>query len=281
MKKTTFIGDIHGAVDDLKTLLNDSVITENKIVFLGDYIDGMGQRKFFDHTENSVVDSIGVLDIVMNRVNNNDDTALLGNHDNFWIQTAWGNEFEAKLWRINGGNQTWRQLGIHSSNLDVVEEMLNQGDLKKYTDFLNSLPLTWSNKNILAVHAGLLWDGKLDEQDRNDLMWIRDDYYFDGTNRPNNWHKNSLGKVIVTGHTPVQTMPFYDMGKGYIKMQADSEDVPRYLIDSGSRSSEFDGGIFALTLNEDGSIFQMKRAIKGKLFDGNKKISESVVEDIR
>lgn len=279
MKKITFIGDIHGAVDDLKTLLNNPVITENNIVFLGDYIDGVGQRKFSHHTENSIVNSLGVLDLIMNRVNNNDDTALLGNHDNFWIQTAWGNEFEANLWRINGGNQTWRQLGIHSSNLDIVEKMLNQGDLKKYTKFLNGLPLTWSNENILAVHAGILWDGKLNEQDRNDLMWIRDDYYFDGTNRSNNWHKNLLGKVIVTGHTPVQTMPLYT-GKGVIKMRSDNEDVPRYLIDSGSRSSFFDGGIFALTLNEDGSVFQMKRAIKGKLFDGNKKITESMIKDI-
>lgn len=277
MKKFTFIGDVHSAADDLEALLTDSVIKNTQLIFLGDYIDGMSTRYFSNTKENMLIEPLKVLDIIKQRVEQYGDIALKGNHDDFWIKTSLGDEYSAKLWAINGGKQTWRKLGIHSSNPNAVSLALNSGDLKQYTEFLASLPLIWQNSDILAVRAGIYWDNNLNEQSDDDLMWIRDDYYFNDVKNPTGWHKNLLNKVIVTGHTPVQTIQ--GMGIGYIKMQADSEDVPRYLIDSGSRSGAYDGGIFALTLDEVGNEVQMKKAIKGKLYDGNERIEEAMIQD--
>lgn len=269
----TFIGDIHSALDDLKVLINDSIIQKSKIVFLGDYIDGMSERRFSDRVEHMQLDPLGVLDLVMDRVQRYDDVALLGNHDDFWIQTARKNAVAYDTWKLNGGKSTWRKLGIQSTSLSMVAKALNQESLKKYTNFLDGLPLTWSNSSILAVHGGIYWGNNLAKQTRDDLIWIRDEYYFNYKDQPTNWHHNDLNKVIVTGHTPVQTIE--GTGIGYIKMQSNSTDVPRYLIDSGSRSGVFDGGIFALTLDHDGKVVQKKRIIKGKMYDGDQVLEET------
>ncbi|KIS02790.1 metallophosphoesterase family protein [Paucilactobacillus wasatchensis] len=261
----TFVGDIHSASDDLSALLSDPFIEGTRLVFLGDYIDGIATRHESAHDKPQLINPLRVLEIVMDRVNNHGDTAILGNHDDFWIETARGNDLAYQTWRINGGAHTWRKLGIHSSNSIVVADSLNHEPLKKYTRFLETLPLIWKNEHILAVHAGVNWEYSFKEQTKDDLMWIRDKYYFDNSS---NWHHNDLGKVIVTGHTPVQTIA--NDGRGYFKMQSDEDDIPRYLIDAGSRSGASNGGIFALTLDEQGNEVSKRWVINGNVFDGDK-----------
>lgn len=46
MAEYTFIGDIHSAADDLAVLLADTSITQTRLIFLGDYIDGTAGRHF-------------------------------------------------------------------------------------------------------------------------------------------------------------------------------------------------------------------------------------------
>ncbi|WP_125767535.1 metallophosphoesterase [Lapidilactobacillus wuchangensis] len=277
MRNLTFIGDIHSAAADLTALLADPVIAASQIVFLGDYIDGLSERKFTNHIEHCSVEPLRTLAIIRNRVMNHHDVALLGNHDDFWVQTAMKNDHDFRMWAANGGQATWPELGIEQSDLISVARALNQPPLQEYTDFLSQLPLTWQNETIFAVHAGLHWHDNLKQQSRDDLIWIRDDYYFADGQRPSTWHTNDLGKVLVTGHTPVQTL--VGCGYGYLEMKASIHDVPRYLIDSGSRSGAYDGGIFALTLTPTGTEVQLKRAIKEKLYDGNQFITEAEVAD--
>lgn len=258
----TFIGDIHSAADDLKVLLQAKSIQNSRLVFLGDYIDGRASRNGSNHPD--TLEPLAVLDIIMTRVNEYGDIALLGNHDDFWLQTAYGDDLSYQTWRLNGGARTWRQLGIHSSNLTVVADALNHEPLSRYTKFFTQLPLTWENQAMMAMHAGIDWIYPLDQQVRDDLLWIRDDYYFDQAKQ---WHRNLTKKVMITGHTPVQTIQ--DDGYGLIKMQADEQDVPRYLIDAGSRSGAQNGGIFALTLSENGDVIAKNWVVSGQLLDGN------------
>lgn len=257
----TFIGDIHSAADDLAVLLQANALQDSRLIFLGDYIDGHAMR--IGAEQPSPIAPLAVLDMIMDRVQNHGDCALLGNHDDFWAQTAHGDDLSYQTWRLNGGAKTWRQLGIHSSNPRAVAAALNHEPLQRYTQFLTGLPIAWKKHHLLAVHAGLDWERPLDQQLRDDLLWIRDDYYFD-QNR--SWHRNLTDKVIVTGHTPVQTLTA--SGYGFIKMQADAQDIPRYLIDAGSRSGARNGGIFALTLAEQGEVVAMNWVIKGQLYDG-------------
>lgn len=257
----TFIGDIHSAADDLAVLLQANALQGSRLIFLGDYIDGSAMR--IGAEQPSPIAPLTVLDMVMDRVQNHGDSALLGNHDDFWVQTARGDDLSYQTWRLNGGARTWRHLGIHSSRPRAVAAALNHDPLQRYTQFLTGLPITWKQQHILAVHAGFDWDYPVDRQLRDDLIWIRDDYYFD---QDHSWHRNLTNKVIVTGHTPVQTLTA--SGYGFIKMQADAQDTPRYLIDAGSRSGARNGGIFALTLTEQGEVVAMNWVIKGQLYDG-------------
>lgn len=257
----TFIGDIHSAADDLDVLLHASDLQNSRLIFLGDYADGLAFRTGTEQP--SLIAPLDALDLIMERVNHHGDVALLGNHDDFWVQTARGDDLSYQTWRLNGGAKTWRKLGIHSSNPAVVATALNAEPLRRYTEFLARLPLTWERPHLLAVHAGLNWDYPLAQQVRDDLMWIRDDYYFDHHHK---WHRNLTNKVIVTGHTPVQALT--TTGYGFVKMQADAQDTPRYLIDAGSRSGAANGGIFALTLTETGEVVAMNWVIEGQLYDG-------------
>lgn len=274
MTQLTFIGDIHSAADDLRALLQDPVVAASRLIFLGDYIDGNPQRQFRDHVERAPLDPLGVLRLVRERVDQHGDVALLGNHDAFWTETARWDTLQYQTWKLNGGSQTWRRLGIHATSLPAVAAALSDAPLKDLTDWLAARPLSWQNAAILAVHAGIDWDRPLAQQRDDDLMWIRDDYYFASQQPDSGWHANDLGKVIVTGHTPVQVLA---PGRGYLKLQATPQDVPRYLIDAGSRSGAFDGGVGSLTLTAAGTVVQAKRAIKGRLYDGDQLVTEAMV----
>ncbi|MFD0896628.1 metallophosphoesterase [Loigolactobacillus binensis] len=254
----TFIGDIHSAVDDLTALLTQLSNQADQLIFLGDYIDGQPTGELAP---------LKVLDLIMEQVQNKQAIALLGNHDDFWAQTAKGNELAFDTWKINGGRLTWQLLGIHAATLAGVRHQLKQAPLLKYTTFLQNLPLTWTSSHLFAVHAGLLWGRPLPQQVKSDLLWLRDSYFFDDPAYPTNWHRNELGKVIVSGHTPVQTLSTTQ--QGYLKMQADAQDVPRYDIDAGSRSGATSGGIFALTLAANGRVVGKHLAINGQVREVN------------
>ncbi|MFD1411791.1 metallophosphoesterase [Lapidilactobacillus gannanensis] len=161
MSNLTFIGDIHGAADDLTVLLSDPIIADSQIIFLGDYIDGLNERKFSDHVEYSAVDPIQTLAIIRERVLEHHDIALLGNHEDFWIQTARRNDFIARTWQANGGLATWPKLGITKKDLATIAHALNQPPLQQYTDFLSQLPIIWQMSQFwlyMSVFAGkMIW----------------------------------------------------------------------------------------------------------------------------
>lgn len=273
----TFIGDIHSAADDLAVLLADPEIAATRLIFLGDYIDGTAARYFGHYTESASLAPLKVLAMISERVRQAGDVALLGNHDAFWLRTAHGDDSATATWVLNGGHRTWRKLGIYSSNSEHVRRALNGVLLKPYTDFLAHLPLMWQQGRLLAMHAGVNWQYPLTQQSPNDLLWIRDNYYDDFTTVGHRWHRNLFNKVMVTGHTPVQT--FAGSHLGYLKMQADAQDVPRYLIDAGSRSGRFDGGIGALTLTADGEFVRAKRVIKSHVYDGQQVVTPAMIMD--
>ncbi|MBU7495197.1 serine/threonine protein phosphatase, partial [Lactiplantibacillus pentosus] len=60
MAEYTFIGDIHSAADDLAVLLADTSITQTRLIFLGDYIDGTAGRHFRHVTQAAPLDPLGV-----------------------------------------------------------------------------------------------------------------------------------------------------------------------------------------------------------------------------
>lgn len=277
MEKFTFIGDVHGALADLQKLLTDPVVQGSRLIFLGDYIDGRTTRRFSDHLESTARDPLGVLQLVRQRVYEHGDVALLGNHDDFWVQTAKHDELAYQTWKINHGIATWHQLGLRSTRFLRVSGALTHGVLRSMTDFLADCPLTWETDHLFATHAGVDWSRPAAAQKRDDLLWIRDDYYYQDAQHPDlGWHPNDWGKVMVTGHTPVQSLRGAG-GPGYLTMQATPTDVPRYLIDAGIHTDAYDGGILALTLDALGHLVQTVRSVNQKLYPGEMALSEAQV----
>jgi len=177
MSLTYAIGDIHGSLDKLKSLIagcrEHAAGQPMTLVFLGDYIDrgpeSAGVVRFL----------LGLQSELPERV-----IALKGNHEDFLLGVVDGT-VEVGIWLQNGGGAT-----LESYNVD------NAGDLPRaHLDWFRSLRLSYDDGRRFFVHAGVNPQRPLDAQDPSDLMWIREPFLSD---------KRDYGRLIVHGHTPVR-----------------------------------------------------------------------------
>ncbi|MDF1573685.1 MAG: metallophosphoesterase family protein [Bacteroidales bacterium] len=202
MKNYWYIGDIHGEIGLLESLL--AAICKYKphqLVFLGDYIDrGPHARE--------VIDCIMELDIPV--------ACLMGNHElmmlNALEDSVLGNN-PMELWYRNGGEATLQSFGYPGffSFQSQMEE--------HYLEFFRSLLMSHvreqgSNLKILATHAGispaipvadqLLLKDYLDLQQYmldkhlepgDSFLWTREDFFECSSEL---WK----GYLVVHGHTP-------------------------------------------------------------------------------
>lgn len=249
MKKYIFLSDIHsniGALNELKNIeeYNDK---ESTLVFLGDYIDGFYQE------ENSGLD---VIRFVKNEIENNNAVALLGNHDQFLVNMVLGERNVSaeyyRIWKNNGMEKTLNSWGIDPSIgwENIIYELKNDPYIE-LIKFLSTLkPSMELSEKIRIAHAGIRWNIEFDKQNVDDLLWIRQEYYF-STNQK---LKSNLGYVYVTGHTPNQ----YINGESNIIRIDKEEDTTLYLIDAGSKGVNKDETtkINVLILNEDGEYIK-------------------------
>lgn len=174
--KTIVIGDIHGCYDELNELITS--LKENgeynkdtdKIVFLGDYIDrGKNSRKVIELIRNLQKENKNVI-------------ALMGNHEDMLIGYYADRD---ESWMFNGYNETLKSYeGFNKQFWDDVA-------------WMKQLPLYHEDENFIYVHAGVDIDKPMDEQDRNTLLWVRDDFIYDGRK----YHKR-----VIFGHTPTYFM---------------------------------------------------------------------------
>jgi diadenosine tetraphosphatase ApaH/serine/threonine PP2A family protein phosphatase len=176
MPLTYAVGDVHGCLDKLKSLIEacrehagDDAF---QLVFLGDYID-------------RGPDSAGVLRFMMRLQSELEERliALKGNHEAWALESA-TRKNPASAWLRNGGAATLDSYGIESAS-----EMP-----RAHLDWLESLQLTYDDGRRFFVHAGIDPDKPLDDQDEFDLLWIREPFLTD--------HREH-GRLIVHGHTPL------------------------------------------------------------------------------
>lgn len=241
-KLYAFAGDFHEDAEALDKFL--VAHKEDQIVLLGDFFDSYG-----GDTQGMLTVLEGLLKGDYNL--NYEPVVIRGNHDDFIIQTANRDSFAFDTWMINGGKKTLRNMGYKGSvhNLEHVARFLNS-DMAWLMNFLDKTVYSWETDNIYAVHGGLDWE-LVDPRDtpNDEKTWARDYYLGDLThNKP---HHNDLGKVIVSGHTPVQNYTTGDIS--IIEMKADENDVPRYLIDGGAKSGA-EGHVLELVLDEAGKV---------------------------
>lgn len=183
------IGDIHGCLRKLLLLMDriDARPGMDQLVFLGDYID-RGE------------DSPGVLDYLLEVRDRYPDTVfLMGNHEKMFIDFLAG--MDPELFIYNGGESTLKSYiaridGFRNSKeLVLDEEFLNQLIPEAHRAFLHELRPYYETKDYIMVHAGLKNGIPLEQQDLDDLVWIREEFiYSEG---------NFFGKRVIFGHTPL------------------------------------------------------------------------------
>lgn len=246
--KTIVIGDIHGCYNELKELVSylesEKVYDKNndKLIFLGDYID---------RGENSR----GVIRYVRKlQEENNNVIALMGNHEDMAVSYFDGDPFSS--WTINGYEHTLRSYIGHTDEFE--------SDL----EWMRNLPLYHEDENFIYVHAGVNLNKDIAKQDRDTLLWIRDEFIY---------NTKDYYKRVVFGHSPSIDKPYYTMNNSI-------------CIDTGC---VFGGSLTALVI-EDGKerkIYNVKKGEKAmnnindirvlaQAFYGNRTIVDIDIDDI-
>jgi serine/threonine protein phosphatase 1 len=174
------IGDIHGCPDELATLLKAiAPAAGDTLVFIGDYIDrGPSARDVV----NQVLDlERGPAECVF----------LKGNHEDMMLSFLGlpGNYGESFL--FNGGVATLESYGIGEAELAHAIEQVPAAHL----DFMARLAVSYLRPPYLFVHAGIMPTRQLEEQQTEDMLWIRQEFIF-------NPHR--IDATVVFGHTPMR-----------------------------------------------------------------------------
>jgi len=172
MSFTFAIGDIHGCLAPLRTLLAmiETRWVSGTVVFLGDYID-------------RGPDSCGVIELLKAGPEKPgwQWITLKGNHEDMMVG-AYAGRSERDWWLDNGGLET----ELSYDGRVPAEDLL----------WADRLPLIHVDVHRIFVHAGVVPEFPLDRQSPRDLLWLRtypvSDYW---------------GKHLCHGHTPSRTNP--------------------------------------------------------------------------
>ena len=131
MKRTLVIGDIHGGLKGIHDVFQKAnVTTDDKLIFLGDYVDGWSE-------------SAAVIDLMIALDKTNDCIFVKGNHD------VWCEE-----WLFNGKtNNTWL---FHGGQATVNSyEGMDEEKKLQHLNFFEKMPYYFIDaQNRLFIHAG-------------------------------------------------------------------------------------------------------------------------------
>lgn len=198
------IGDIHGhlskLIDAHRLIADDKArmgAQDAPIVHVGDLVD-------------RGPDSAGVIDYLMRGTAKGEPwISLLGNHDRLML---WFLEDHTRadprlradfnwLHQNMGGRETLRSYGVDTGS-DISEMQRSARELipPDHVTFLRSLKLYFRLNSLYFCHAGIRPGVPLDQQDEDDLVWIRKDFHLDQTD---------YGALIIHGHTPIDEVTHY------------------------------------------------------------------------
>ncbi|HAY21424.1 metallophosphoesterase family protein [Desulfobacca acetoxidans] len=173
------IGDIHGCRQHLSDLLSlvKPDLEHHKLVFIGDYID-------------RGPDSRGVVDDIIDlkkKYNPENIICLMGNHERMFLNFLDGRE--ELFFLYNGGAAT--AVSYWGPHWEQQPHPLPAAHQK----FFEELRLIYETPDYIFVHGGLKPGIPLEQQQEEDLLWIRGEFI------------NSLedfGRRVVFGHTPMR-----------------------------------------------------------------------------
>lgn len=182
------IGDVHGRADLLKSL----------IAFIGEHAGRSGvepQVFFLGDIVDRGPDSREAMEIVCETLKRwPQSRLLLGNHDCVFLDAMTNQRWVQRWFERLGGMQTlisYLGEGTHYFAEEIVEIGQRFPEL---LDVLNGAKQYLAIGRYLFVHAGINPSVPLAEQDKNDLLQIRE---------PFTDHVGALSHVVVHGHSPL------------------------------------------------------------------------------
>jgi serine/threonine protein phosphatase 1 len=176
------VGDIHGCVDELDTLLRALPLDRgDTIVFVGDYID-RGPA------------SAGVVGrlLELRRDGRFRTVCLKGNHEDMFLDFMGYPGNNGAVFLYNGGAETLLSYGLPAVTPGPDVATALPAD---HLEFFRGLETTFISEPYLVAHAGINPGRSFNEQREEDLLWIRDRFIA----RP-----HPLPYTVVFGHTPQQ-----------------------------------------------------------------------------
>lgn len=188
------VGDIHGRADLLAEIIGriEDDLQRRPVkyafeVYLGDYID-------------RGPDSKGVLDQLAVRLVRQRAICLRGNHEAILERFLWNDPQTIHHWAQLGALQTLASYGVvpRSPTGSLTPSELRDALLNVFPRthhlFLQCLRNSFVCGDFLFVHAGIRPNVPIEQQEPEDLFWIRDEF-LNST--------SSHDKMVVHGHTPV------------------------------------------------------------------------------
>lgn len=171
------VGDIHGRFDLLTQFVDWVKGTGAHVVFLGDLID-------------RGPDDVKVLELVKNLKDNPGEfglshvDVLRGNHEQLMLDATKGRGGDISLWIHNGGNFAQRE------------------QIFAHKGWVEKLPFFKVLGDTLFVHAGIRPGVKIEHQDEEDLLWIRQPFLDNPGDLSKVFPKGNV-TTVVHGHTIV------------------------------------------------------------------------------
>jgi serine/threonine protein phosphatase 1 len=189
------IGDVHGCHDllvDVHAAVERDLalrpVADHRIVHIGDYID-------------RGPDPAAVIDRLVKYGGENPGAIfLIGNHERMFLDFLADPAHNGPVFIGNGGLATLESYGVSDRWSLSGRDMIGLAGRitavlpASHVEFLASLVLSVRLGDFYFCHAGVRPGVALDDQDSEDLVWIRDEFLI---------HGKEFEAVIVHGHTPV------------------------------------------------------------------------------
>lgn len=182
------VADIHGCLDELVRLLEALPLEDSdRLIFLGDYVDRGPDPK-------------GVVSYLIERERKGKQEMIFlkGNHEDMFLAYLGLPGRYGDMFLFNGGGATLASYGIPPSSSSSQEGLsrIPQNHLK----FFQELRSYYLMEPFLCVHAGIHPAKPLEQQDEEELLWIRDEFIL---------NRHFLPYTVLFGHTPQREVLFH------------------------------------------------------------------------
>jgi serine/threonine protein phosphatase 1 len=181
MSRTIAIGDIHGCLAALNTLVNAIAPTaDDTIVTVGDYVD-------------RGPDSKGVLNLLLDLEKKCRLVPLMGNHEEMMLAVM-ERRMDPYSWLGHGGVETMDSYGF-TGDLGCVPA--------EHLEFIRRMPSFYENDTHFVVHANYDPELPLSEQPDDLLRWVKITEVLPGP--------HISGKRAIVGHTHDRQGELYEV----------------------------------------------------------------------